>query len=88
MKKLFFVLALLPALGAAQSNTVQVSDSNTVFLRPVCKFGLQFLVAVKDHRNANSASSGVELIQVFERSTQHSTPTTSTPQPMPCKDSQ
>jgi hypothetical protein len=47
------------------STQVPTSTVATVFVRPVCQFGMQFLVASLSKPSMSAGSGGVTLVQVF-----------------------
>lgn len=76
-------MALAQARPAPGTTIIQSNDNTWVYVMPVCKFGMQFLVATQDKRGSGAASAGLVLIQVMAPVAPGSvTPT----QPMACKD--
>jgi hypothetical protein len=76
MKLIAIFLAILflestTQIAWAQANpvtgttVVKANDMTWVYITPVCKFGLQFIVSTQDKRSSGAASAGLVLIQVL-----------------------
>jgi len=67
LKKLIAVIALLAICGASISGTavVKTSTNSTVFARPFCQLGMQFMAASLAKGDTSNGSGGISLIQVL-----------------------
>ncbi len=60
-----FAYAQVPAKPAPGTSIVQTNERTWVYLTPVCKMGLQFILVTQDKRDTGGASAGVQVVQVM-----------------------
>lgn len=54
------------AQKARDADMVQTNEKTWVYIKPFCKFGLQFIVATQDKHDSGGASAGLVIQQVME----------------------
>lgn len=83
MKKIIatcFVISLLPSVAAvaqikpSQTAVIKTSNSAAVFVKPFCRFSLQFLASTVSKDSNHAGSGGVAITQVMGKDGK----------PMPC----